>query len=70
MRSRALLAIVGFSELTLATRQAAGTTKAFFTFFIATGIIYLAISLLSTWGFAKVERWARRGDRREAGAGK
>jgi polar amino acid transport system permease protein len=61
-KDTALLAIVGFSELTLATRQAAGTTKAFFTFFIAAGVIYLLISLLSTWGFARLERWARRGD--------
>jgi polar amino acid transport system permease protein len=61
-KDTALLAIVGFNELTLATRQAAGTTKAFFTFFIAAGVIYLAISLLSTWGFARVERWARRGE--------
>ena len=61
-KDTALLAIVGFNELTLATRQAAGTTKAFFTFFIAAGVIYLAISLLSTWGFARVEAWARRGD--------
>ncbi len=61
-KDTALLAIVGFNELTLATRQAAGTTKAFFTFFIAAGVIYLAISMLSTWGFARVERWARRGD--------
>lgn len=69
-KDTALLAIVGFSELTLATRQAAGTTKAFFTFFIAAGIIYLAISMLSTWGFARIERWARRGERREAGSAK
>lgn len=61
-KDTALLAIVGFSELTLATRQAAGTTKAFFTFFIAAGVIYLVISLLSTWGFARLEVWARRGD--------
>ncbi|MDQ2066138.1 ABC transporter permease subunit [Xinfangfangia sp. CPCC 101601] len=61
-KDTALLAIVGFSELTLATRQAAGTTKAFFTFFLAAGAIYLAISMLSTWGFARLERWARRGD--------
>lgn len=61
-KDTALLAIVGFNELTLATRQAAGTTKAFFTFFIAAGVIYLAISLLSTWGFSRLEAWARRGD--------
>ena len=61
-KDTALLAIVGFTELTLATRQAAGTTKAYFTFFIASGLIYLAITLISTWGLARLERWARRGD--------
>lgn len=61
-KDTALLAIVGFTELTLATRQAAGTTKAFFTFFLAAGLIYLLITLLSTWGFARLEKWARRGD--------
>lgn len=61
-KDTALLAIVGFTELTLATRQAAGTTKAFFTFFLAAGLIYLLITLLSTLGFARLEKWARRGD--------
>lgn len=61
-KDTALMAIVGFNELTLATRQAASTTKAFFTFFIAAGMIYLVITLFSTWGFARLERWARRGD--------
>ncbi|WP_112311967.1 ABC transporter permease [Pseudogemmobacter bohemicus] len=61
-KDTALMAIVGFNELTLATRQAASTTKAFFTFFIAAGLIYLVITLISTWGFARLERWARRGD--------
>ena len=32
-KDTALLAVVGFNELTLATRQAAGATKAYFTFF-------------------------------------
>ena len=61
-KDTALMAIVGFNELTLATRQAAGTTKAFFTFYIAAGIAYLLITFFSTWGFARLERWARRGD--------
>ena len=40
-KDTALLAVVGFSELTLETRQAAGATKAYFTFFIAAGALYL-----------------------------
>jgi polar amino acid transport system permease protein len=60
-KDTALLAIVGFSELTLETRQAAGSTKAYFTFFIAAGALYLMLTLLSNVVIARVERWARRG---------
>ncbi|UGX88042.1 MULTISPECIES: ABC transporter permease [unclassified Phyllobacterium] len=60
-KDTALLAVVGFSELTLVTRQAAGTTKAYFLFFIAAGVLYLAITLFSNLILAKVEQWARRG---------
>lgn len=66
-KDTALLAVVGFAELTFATRQAAGSTKAFFTFFFAAGVIYLIITLLSTWAFALIEGWARRGEPRNAG---
>lgn len=66
-KDTALLAVVGFSELTFATRQAASTTKAFFTFFMAAGVIYLIITLLSGWAFARIEAWARRGEPRNAG---
>ncbi len=60
-KDTALLAVVGYAELVLVTRQAASTTKAFFTFFLAAGILYLLISILSTLLFARIEAWARRG---------
>ena len=60
-KDTALLAVLGFGELTQVTRQAAGATKAYFTFFMAAGALYLAMSLLSGWGFARLERRARRG---------
>lgn len=66
-KDTALLAVVGFAELTFATRQAAATTKAFFTFFLAAGVIYLIITLLSAWAFHRIEAWARRGEPRNAG---
>lgn len=68
-KDTALLAVVGFAELTLTTRQAAGTTKAFFTFFMAAGMLYLAVTLLSTWGLSRLERWARRGEPLNRGGG-
>ncbi|MFZ1469818.1 MAG: ABC transporter permease subunit [Paracoccaceae bacterium] len=60
-KDTALLALVGFSELTQETRQAAGSTKAYFTFYLAAGAIYLCLTLASGRVFAVVEKWARRG---------
>lgn len=61
-KDTALLAVVGFAELTLETRQAAGATKHYFTFFMAAGALYLIITLVSGRLFARAERWARRGE--------
>lgn len=66
-KDTALLAVVGYAELTLVTRQAASTTKAFFTFFMAAGVLYLLISLISTLIFHRIESWARRGQVRPGG---
>ena len=60
-KDTALLAVVGFSELTQATRQAAGATKAYFTFFMAAGALYLTVTLLSDVVIRRVERRSRRG---------
>lgn len=60
-KDTALLAIVGFSELTLETRQAASSTRAYFTFFLAAGALYMMVTLFSGAIFARIEKWARRG---------
>jgi polar amino acid transport system permease protein len=60
-KDTALLAVVGFSELTLTTRQAAGTTKAYMTFYLAAGVLYLAVTLVSNLVIAVIERRAKRG---------
>jgi polar amino acid transport system permease protein len=60
-KDTALLAVVGFFELTLATRQAAGVTKAYLTFFLAAGVIYLLLTLVSNLIIGRIEVWARRG---------
>ena len=62
-KDTALLAVIGFSELTKATYQASATTKAFFTFYPAAMILYLIISLTSIYGFGRIEKWARKGQR-------
>lgn len=60
-KDTALLAVVGFSELTLVTRQAAGATKAYILFFCAAGALYLALTLISNVFIKIVERHSRRG---------
>jgi polar amino acid transport system permease protein len=60
-KDTALLAIVGFSELTQTTRLAAGSTKAYLTFFVAAGILYLGLTLVSNFFIARIERRSRRG---------
>lgn len=59
-KDTALLAIVGFSELTLETRQAAGSTRAYFTFFLAAGALYLLMTLISGRLFGWIEARFRR----------
>ena len=60
-KDTALLAVVGFSELTLVTRQAAGSTKAYMLFYCAAGVMYLTLTLVSNRVIAHIERRARRG---------
>lgn len=60
-KDTALLAIVGFNELTQETRTASGQTKAYFTFFLAAGVLYLLLTLVSNQIIARIERWSRRG---------
>jgi polar amino acid transport system permease protein len=62
-KDTSLIAVVGYTELTLATRQAAGNTKMYFTFFLVAGAIYLVITLLSRQGFGWLEKRVRRGQR-------
>ena len=62
-KDTALLAVIGFAELTKATYQASATTKAFFTFYPAAMALYLLVSLVSIYAFGRIETWARRGQR-------
>ncbi len=62
-KDTALLAVIGFSELTRATSSASASTKAFFVFYPAAMALYLIISLTSTLLIGRIEKWARRGQR-------
>ena len=60
-KDTALLAILGVDELTQMTRNAGSATKAYFTFFVAAGALYLALTLVSEVVIKQIERRARRG---------
>jgi len=60
-KDTALLAVVGFSELALSTKQAAGATRAWFMFFLAAATLYLLVTLVSNLVFRLLEKRARRG---------
>ncbi len=62
-KDTALLAVIGFIELTKATSLAAATTKAFLTFYLAAGLLYLLLSMVSVVIFGRIEKWARKGQR-------
>ncbi|MEH6442779.1 MAG: ABC transporter permease [Oceanospirillaceae bacterium] len=60
-KDTALLAVVGFSELTLETKQAAGSTKHYMLFYCAAGMLYLMVTLISNQLIQRIEAWSRRG---------
>lgn len=63
-KDTSLIAVVGYTELTLATRQAAGNTKMYFLFYMTAAAIYLIITLVSKRGFSWLEQRFRLGERR------
>jgi polar amino acid transport system permease protein len=60
-KDSALVAVVGYQELALATRLAGASTKHYFIFFLASAVIYLALTLISNAVFNLLERRVRRG---------
>jgi polar amino acid transport system permease protein len=60
-KDSSLIAVVGYTELTLATRQAAGNTKLYLLFFSCAAFAYLMITLVSNQVFKRVEAYYRRG---------
>lgn len=60
-KDSALIAVVGFTELSLATRQAAGVSKQYLVLYLVAQSIYLCISFASTQLFNRMERYVRRG---------
>ncbi len=54
-KDTALLAVVGSSELATVTRAAAGSTRNYLLFYCAAAVLYLSLTLVSTYLFRKLE---------------
>lgn len=65
-KDSALVAVVGYQELALATRLAGASTKHYFIFFLASALLYLALTLVSNVVFNLIERRVRRGQPKPA----
>jgi His/Glu/Gln/Arg/opine family amino acid ABC transporter permease subunit len=61
VKATALISIIQLPELMRNADIAARSTRMPFTFFFAACLLYLVITLISMWGQARMERWARRG---------
>jgi polar amino acid transport system permease protein len=68
-KDSSLVFVVGYSELISTAKQAAGssTTKHYFLFFTLAAAVYLLISLVSMWGFSRIERRVRFGQAKVSG---
>ena len=60
-KASALISVVGFTELALATKQAAGVSKLYMMFYVFALLIFLAVTLISNQTFGWPERRVRRG---------
>ena len=60
-KDTALLAVVGFEELATVTRQAAGKTRSYLSFYIAAAVLYLCLTLVSNMIIRRLENHFRRG---------
>jgi polar amino acid transport system permease protein len=55
-KDTALLAVVGSAELATVTRAAAGSTRSYLLFYCAAAVLYLALTLISTMMFRRLEQ--------------
>jgi polar amino acid transport system permease protein len=63
LKDTALVSVIALNDLMRQTYVAVGATKQPFTFYLAACLIYLAMSIVSSFGIGAIERWSERGMR-------
>ncbi len=61
LKETSLVSIIALNDLLRQTSVAVGATKEPFFFYLVACLIYLAMSIVSSFGIAGVERWSERG---------
>jgi His/Glu/Gln/Arg/opine family amino acid ABC transporter permease subunit len=64
VKDTSLVSVIALDELARKTQIAVGVEKQPFTLYLAAALIYCAITLVSSAGQGRLERWASRGVRR------
>lgn len=64
LKDSALISVTGLAELMRTARVAAGSTGAYFTFYLVGGLVYLVLTLLSNQAFERAEHRMNRSQRR------
>ncbi len=62
LKDTALVSVIGMSDLLRNAGVAAKVTKEPFLFYGLACLIYLALSIISSRGIVRIEKWARRGE--------
>jgi polar amino acid transport system permease protein len=60
MKDSTLISVVGYNELLFTAKQAAGSSKYYFGFYLLVGAIYYALTLLSNVLISRIDARVRR----------
>lgn len=66
LKDTSLVSVIALNELLRMTSVAVGTTKQPFFFYLVACLLYLVMSILSSFAIGAIERWSERGESRRA----
>lgn len=66
LKDTSLVSVIAIQDLMRSAYIAVGATKQPFPFYLAACLIYLCMSIVSSFGISAIERWSERGVRRPA----
>lgn len=68
LKDTSLVSVIALNDLLRMTSVAVGTTKQPFLFYLVACLIYLLMSIVSSFGINAIERWSERGNRERVAA--